>query len=81
MPLTDHEKVEEFELIDLHLDFNPVEERKVKKLKGDGESVAKNKSNLSYNIYVPMYRGMGYRVWAKPASHCATSAADILLQY
>ena len=81
MPLTDHEKVEDFKLIDLHLDFNPVEERRVKKANGiEGESLAKNKSNLSYKIYVPMLRGMGYRVFAKPAAHCATSAADLLLK-
>ena len=81
MPLTDHEKVEEFKLIDLHLDFNPVEERRVKKANGvEGESVAKNKSNLSYKIYVPMLRGMGYRVFAKPSATAATSAADLLLQ-
>jgi predicted RNase H-related nuclease YkuK (DUF458 family) len=81
MTLTDHEKVEEFKLIDLHLDFNPVEERRVKKANGvEGESVAKNKSNLSYKIYVPMLRGMGYRVFAKPNSHAATSAADLLLK-
>jgi predicted RNase H-related nuclease YkuK (DUF458 family) len=81
MTLTDHEKVEDFKLIDLHLDFNPVEERRVKKANGvEGESIAKNKSNLSYKIYVPMLRGMGYRVWSKPSATAATSAADLLLQ-
>jgi len=81
MTLTDHEKVEDFKLIDLHLDFNPVEERRVKKANGvEGESIAKNKSNLSYKIYVPMLRGMSYRVFAKPNSHAATSAADLLLK-
>ena len=81
IPLTDHEKVEDFKLIDLHLDFNPVEERRVKKSNGiEGESIAKNKSNLSYKIYVPMLRGMGYRVWSKPKAYGSTSAADLLLQ-
>ena len=63
-----------FKLVDLHLDFNPVEG------KVDGRGHAKNRSNLSYKTYVPWLRGMGYRVFAKPIAYAATSAADLLLQ-
>ena len=72
--LTEQDKNFEYKLIDLHLDFNPVEG--IKDKKGN----AKNRSNLSYKTYVPWLRGMGYRVWAKPLSYAATSAADLLLQ-
>jgi len=68
------DKMFEFKLIDLHLDFNPVEGNVDKK------GHAKNRSNLSYKTYVPWLRGMGYRVFAKPVAYCATSAADLLLQ-
>jgi predicted RNase H-related nuclease YkuK (DUF458 family) len=74
MNLTEQDKNFEYKLIDLHLDFNPVEGTKDKK------GNAKNRSNLSYKTYVPWLRGMGYRVWAKPLSYAATSAADLLLQ-
>jgi len=72
--ITEAEKHTEFKLIDLHLDFNPVEGTQDKK------GNAKNRSNLSYKTYVPWLRGMGFRVWAKPLSYAATSAADLLLQ-
>lgn len=39
-----------------------------------------NKSNSAYNAYVPGLRGMNYRVYAKPSSFAATSAADLLLK-
>jgi predicted RNase H-related nuclease YkuK (DUF458 family) len=68
------DKMFEFKLIDLHLDFNPVEGNVDKK------GHAKNRSNLSYKTYVPWLRGMGYRVFAKPVAYGATSAADLLLQ-
>jgi len=74
MSLTDHEKSTNYKLIDLHLDFNPVEG------KVDGRGFAKNRSNVSYKTYVPWLRGMNYRVWVKPAGHASTSAADLLLQ-
>lgn len=72
--LTPVDKMFEFKLIDLHLDFNPVEGNVDKK------GHAKNRSNLSYKTYVPWLRGMGYRVFAKPVAYGATSAADLLLQ-
>lgn len=72
--LTSADKVFEFKLIDLHLDFNPVEGSVDKK------GQAKNRSNLSYKTYVPWLRAMGYRVFAKPVAYSATSAADLLLQ-
>lgn len=74
LPMSENEKMFEFKLIDLHVDFNPVEGSQDKK------GYAKNRSNLSYKAYVPWLRGMGFRVWAKPLSHAATSAADLLLQ-
>lgn len=64
----------EYKLVDLHLDFNPVEGAI------DSRGYAKNRSNLSYKSFVPWLRGMGYRVWAKPVAFAATSAADLLLQ-
>jgi len=72
--LTSADKVFEFKLIDLHLDFNPVEGSVDKK------GQAKNRSNLSYKTYAPWLRAMGYRVWAKPNATASTSAADLLLQ-
>ena len=57
----------DFKLVDIHLDFNPVEN-------------AKNKSNVAYKQYSPWLRGIGYRVWSKHESFAATSAADLLVQ-
>lgn len=56
-----------FKLVDIHLDFNPVEN-------------AKNKSNVAYKQYAPWLRGIGYRVFAKHLSFAASSAADLLVQ-
>ena len=72
--LTNVDKEMNYKLIDLHLDFNPVEGNIDKK------GYAKNRSNLSYKTYVPWLRGMGYRVFAKNIAYAATSAADLLLQ-
>ena len=74
MILTDADKMQEFKLIDLHIDFNPFEGAT------DRKGNVKNRSNLSYKTYVPWLRSLGYRVWAKPQSFAATSAADLLLQ-
>lgn len=74
MILSEHEKTVEYKLVDLHLDFNPVEG------KLDHRGFAKNKSNLSYKTYVPWLRSIGFRVWSKPNATAATSAADLLLQ-
>jgi predicted RNase H-related nuclease YkuK (DUF458 family) len=74
LPLTEAEKQLEYKLVDLHLDFNPFEGIV------DKRGVAKNKSNLNYKTSVPWLRSMGYRVYAKPLAHAATSAADLLLQ-
>lgn len=68
MILTDYEKVREYKLVDIHLDFNPV------------LNEGKNQSNISYHSFVPALRGMGYRVFAKPIAYAATSAADLLLK-
>lgn len=72
--LTEHEMNQEFKLIDIHVDFNPFEG------KSDSRGYSVNKSNISYKSFVPWLRGMGYRVWAKPESYAASSAADLLLQ-
>lgn len=74
IPLSDIEKKIEYRLVDLHVDFNPVEG------KIDGRGYAKNKSNVSYKSFVPWLRGMGYRVWSKPDATAASGAADLLLQ-
>jgi predicted RNase H-related nuclease YkuK (DUF458 family) len=66
--------VKEFKLVDLHVDFNPVEERMTR------GRMAKNRSFTAYKSYVPWLRGMGFRVWAKPNSPASTSAADLLLK-
>ncbi len=72
--LTDSEKQINFNLIDLHLDFNPNEG------KTDGRGYSQNKSNITYKSFVPWLRSIGYRVWVKPLAHASTSAADLLLQ-
>lgn len=74
LSLTPADLAIDFKLVDLHLDFNPVEGAV------DSRGYAKNRSNLSYKSFVPWLRGMGYRVWAKPVAFAATSAADLLLQ-
>ena len=74
LTLTSADLAIDYKLVDLHLDFNPVEGAM------DARGFSKNRSNLSYKSYVPWLRGMGYRVWAKPMAHAATSAADLLLQ-
>jgi len=71
--LTDDDKVDH-RLVDLHVDFNPVESTIT------GKGLHKNKSNDAYKSYVPWLRGMGFRTWAKPLAHAATSAADLLLK-
>jgi len=72
--LTDFEKVQEFKLVDLHVDLNPSEGDIDKK------GVQKNRSNIAYKSFVPWLRGLGYRVFAKPMSYASSSAADILLR-
>lgn len=74
MPLTDYEKAQAFNLIDLHVDFNPYEGEL------DKRGNQKNKSNVAYKSFVPWLRGLGYRVFAKPMSFASTNAADILLK-
>jgi predicted RNase H-related nuclease YkuK (DUF458 family) len=72
--LTESEKGINFNLIDLHLDFNPSEG------KVDKRGYSTNKSNVTYKSFVPWLRSIGYRVWVKPLAHASTSAADLLLQ-
>jgi predicted RNase H-related nuclease YkuK (DUF458 family) len=72
--LTEYEKIRKYKLVDIHLDFNPFESTR------NGKQVTNNKSNSSYNAYVPGLRGMDYRVYAKNQSFAATSAADLLLR-
>ena len=72
--LSDFESIQTFNLIDLHLDFNPSEGGI------DKRGNQKNKSHVAYKSFVPWLRGLGYRVFAKPMSYASTNAADILLK-
>lgn len=74
LTLTDHESIQDFKLVDIHIDFNPFEG------KSTNRGYSTNRSYLSYKSFVPWLRGMGYRVWAKPNAYAASSAADLLLQ-
>ena len=60
--------------VDIHVDFNPFAGSVNEK------GGIKNKSFTAYKSFVPWLKGMGFRVWAKPMSHCASTAADLLLQ-
>jgi len=67
--LTEVEKIQEYKLVDIHLDFNYEE--------------GVDYQNKSYKIFkaaIPWLRGHGFRVWCKPNAHSATSAADLLLK-
>jgi predicted RNase H-related nuclease YkuK (DUF458 family) len=64
----------DFRLVDLHVDFNPVEGNI------NERGVYKNKSYFAYKSYIPWLRGMGFRTWAKDQSHAASTAADLLLK-
>jgi predicted RNase H-related nuclease YkuK (DUF458 family) len=68
LTLTEADRVE-VKQIDLHVDFNPFP-----------GSTNRNRSYIAYKSYVPWLRGLGFRVWAKPLSFGATSAADLLLK-
>jgi len=72
--LSEFDKIEDFKLVDLHVDFNPYEGEL------DKRGNQKNKSNIAYKSFVPWLRGLGYRVFAKPMSYASTNAADILLK-
>jgi predicted RNase H-related nuclease YkuK (DUF458 family) len=72
--LSDAELTCDYKLVDIHLDYNPIEGKK------DSKGFSKNKSNLSYKSFVPWLRGMGFRVWSKPKSYASSSAADLLVQ-
>ena len=74
LTLTVADKNEIFRLVDLHLDYNPFEGKK------DFRGFAKNKSNVSYHDNVPWLKGLGFRVFVKPNSPAAASAADLLLK-
>lgn len=60
--------------VDIHVDFNPFAGSVNEK------GGIKNKSFTAYKSFVPWLKGMGFRVWAKPMAHCASTAADLLLQ-
>ena len=64
----------DFRRVDVHVDFNPFAGSVNEK------GGIKNKSFTAYKSFVPWLKGMGFRVWAKPMSHCASTAADLLLQ-
>lgn len=73
LTLLDSDK-RDFKLVDLHVDFNPIEERYSR------GQIAKNKSFSAYKSFVPWLRGMGFRVWSKPEAVASSSAADLLLK-
>jgi predicted RNase H-related nuclease YkuK (DUF458 family) len=64
----------DYRLVDLHVDFNPVEGNV------NENGISKNKSYVCYKSYVPWLRSSGFRTWAKDMSHAATTAADLLLK-
>lgn len=66
--------VNNFRLVDLHVDFNPVETNI------NGNRVSKNRSYFAYKSFVPWLRGSGFRTWAKSLSFASKSAADYLLK-
>jgi len=74
LTLTDFEKTNVYNLVDIHVDFNPSEGTVNEK------GVSKNKSNLAYKALVPWLKGLNYRVFSKPSGFASTSAADLLLQ-
>lgn len=74
MSLNDADLNRDYKLVDIHIDYNPFESSKT--LRG----FTVNKSNLSYKSFVPWLRGIGYRVWSKPESYAASSAADLLIK-
>jgi predicted RNase H-related nuclease YkuK (DUF458 family) len=74
MSLTEYESINQYRLIDIHVDFNPNEGSINEK------GVYKNKSYVAYRSYVPWLRGLNFRVFAKPLGYASTSAADLLLQ-
>lgn len=66
--LTNEDLSKQYRLVDIHLDLNPNP--------GGGQ----NKSYQVYRSAIPWLRGSGFRVFAKPFAHAATSAADLLLK-
>lgn len=74
IPLTDGDKLMEYKLVDIHLDYNPFEGTKDKK------GFSKNKSNSAYRSHTPWLRSLGYRVFCKSVAYAASSAADLLLK-
>lgn len=67
------EDIIDFKLVDIHVDFNPVEGSI------NERGVSKNKSYQAYKSFVPWLRGLNFRVWGKPMSFASTTAADLLL--
>jgi predicted RNase H-related nuclease YkuK (DUF458 family) len=75
MVLSEYEKVKEYRLVDIHLDYNP----KKYTINQKGRKQI-NISNEPYVNYVPWLKGLNFRVFCKPIGYGATSAADLLLQ-
>jgi predicted RNase H-related nuclease YkuK (DUF458 family) len=68
------EDMVDFKMVDLHVDFNPLEGNI------NERGVSKNKSYFAYKSYVPWLRSSGFRTWSKPMSHASSTAADLLLK-
>jgi len=73
LTLNDEDKID-FKLVDIHVDFNPREGTP------NARGMTKNKSFAAYKAYSPWLRGLGFRMWAKPDAHAASTAADLLLK-
>lgn len=72
--LSGYEKIRDYKLVDIHLDFNPFETTK------NGRHQTNNRSYAAYNAYAPWLRSLDFRVWVKPVGFASTSAADLLLK-
>ena len=73
LTLNDEDKID-LKLVDIHVDFNPREGTP------NARGMTKNKSFAAYKAYSPWLRGLGFRMWAKPDAHAASTAADLLLK-
>lgn len=65
--LSEEEKLQEFKLVDIHLDYNMIDE-------------PKNRSYVLTRSTVPWLRSQGFRAWTKPFASAASSCADLLLK-
>jgi len=67
--LSDVEKTMEYGIADIHLDYNVFD-----------DPMGKNRSHVLTKSTVPWLKGQGFRVFCKPMSYGASTAADLLLK-